>query len=78
MQDVKKFLDAFLDSENPGVVAIKGDWGAGKTYFVSHYLQERPAIANKLVSPGALGRRIAEHDAAGISPRPRPDRPDEL
>lgn len=50
MQDVKKFLDAFLDSENPGVIAIKGDWGAGKTYFVTHYLQERPAIANKLVS----------------------------
>jgi hypothetical protein len=46
VQDVKKFLDAFLDSENPGVIAIKGDWGAGKTYFVTHYLQERPAIAN--------------------------------
>lgn len=30
MQDVKKFLDAFLDSPNPGVIAIKGDWGAGK------------------------------------------------
>ena len=50
MQDVKRFLDAFLDSENPGVIAIKGDWGAGKTYFVNHYLQERPAISNKLVS----------------------------
>jgi tRNA A37 threonylcarbamoyladenosine biosynthesis protein TsaE len=50
VQDVKKFLDAFLDSENPGVIAIKGDWGAGKTYFVTHYLQERPAISNKLVS----------------------------
>jgi hypothetical protein len=50
MQDVKKFLDAFLDSPNSGVIAIKGDWGAGKTYFVTHYLQDRPAIASKLVS----------------------------
>lgn len=50
MQAVKNFLDAFLDSENPGVIAIKGDWGAGKTYFVKHYLQERPKISNKLVS----------------------------
>src|ERR1051325_1811042 len=50
MQDVKKFLDAFLDAPEPGVIAIKGDWGAGKTYFVNHYLQERPPIHNKLVS----------------------------
>jgi hypothetical protein len=49
VQDVKKFIDAFLDSENPGVIAIKGDLSAGKTYFVTHYLQERPAIATKLI-----------------------------
>ena len=50
MKEIKKFLDNFLDSTASGVIAIKGDWGAGKTYFVAHYLQDRPQISNKLVS----------------------------
>jgi hypothetical protein len=50
MDDIKKFLDNFLDSPVPGVIAIKGDWGAGKTYYITHYLQNRPQIKNKLVS----------------------------
>jgi hypothetical protein len=31
MKHAKECLDHFLDAKAPGVVAIKGDWGAGKT-----------------------------------------------
>jgi hypothetical protein len=50
MQHVKECLDVFLDSDSPGVVAIKGDWGAGKTYFVTNYLKNRQQLREKLVS----------------------------
>ena len=50
MQNVKECLDDFLESESPGVVAIKGDWGAGKTYFVTNYLKDRHQLREKLVS----------------------------
>jgi hypothetical protein len=50
MQHVKECFDAFLDSDSPGVVAIKGDWGAGKTYFVTNYLTNRHQLREKLVS----------------------------
>jgi hypothetical protein len=34
MEHIEKALDAFLGQSQPGVIAIKGDWGVGKTYFV--------------------------------------------
>lgn len=37
---IKKQIDTFLDSESPEVMAIKGDWGIGKTYTWNKYLQE--------------------------------------
>jgi hypothetical protein len=50
MKHIKECLDNFLDGEAPGVVAIKGDWGAGKTYFITKYLRERKQLREKLVS----------------------------
>ena len=50
MRHIKENLDDFLDSEFAGVIAIKGDWGAGKTYFVSHFLKEKGVLRSKLIS----------------------------
>lgn len=37
---VSKVLLDFLNDKRPGVLAIKGDWGVGKTYFWHHFIEE--------------------------------------
>lgn len=37
---IKKQVNLFLTSETPEVMAIKGDWGVGKTYTWNQYLSE--------------------------------------
>lgn len=50
MEHIKNSLDAFLSGADPGVLAIKGDWGVGKTYFIEHYLEDKPDLAQNKVS----------------------------
>lgn len=47
---IRQALDAFLSSPDPGVLAIKGDWGAGKTFFVDKYLISKTDLPNQQVS----------------------------
>ena len=37
---VRNALWAFLEDERPGILAIKGPWGVGKTYFWTHFINE--------------------------------------
>ena len=37
---VERELQAFLDSKTPLIMAVKGKWGAGKTYLVTKVLQK--------------------------------------
>jgi Cdc6-like AAA superfamily ATPase len=38
---VEKVLDRFLSDPKSGVLAIKGKWGVGKTYFWHRYVESR-------------------------------------
>jgi hypothetical protein len=37
---IKNQIDKFLETEEPGVLAIKGEWGVGKTFTWNKYLLE--------------------------------------
>jgi hypothetical protein len=39
MNHVEKALDDILDNDRPCVIAIKGPWGVGKTYFWNEYVK---------------------------------------
>jgi Cdc6-like AAA superfamily ATPase len=43
---VKEQIELFLKRSTPEVMAIKGDWGVGKTYTWSKYLSEFKADVN--------------------------------
>ncbi|WP_152550959.1 P-loop NTPase fold protein [Picosynechococcus sp. NKBG042902] len=38
---IQKSLDNFLEDDNFKVMIVKGSWGAGKTFFIQKYLQEK-------------------------------------
>lgn len=40
LEIIKNQIDRFLASEEPGVLAIKGEWGVGKTFAWNKYLLE--------------------------------------
>src|SRR5690554_501996 len=40
LEIIKNQIDKFLASEEPGVLAIKGEWGVGKTFAWNKYLLE--------------------------------------
>ena len=40
---IKKQINRFLESENPEVLAIKGDWGVGKTFAWDKFIRESAA-----------------------------------
>jgi len=40
LEIIKSQIDKFLASEEPGVLAIKGEWGVGKTFAWNKYLLE--------------------------------------
>ncbi|MEA5535711.1 P-loop NTPase fold protein [Crocosphaera sp. XPORK-15E] len=46
-QQVKEVLDLFLNDNQLNVLAIKGKWGVGKTYFVEDFLKDFLKEANK-------------------------------
>jgi len=37
-KEAKEFLKQFLESKNYKVLAIKGEWGVGKTYLIQNFL----------------------------------------
>jgi hypothetical protein len=41
---VKAALTAFLADQEPGVIAIKGDWGVGKTFLWGRFIAEQQAV----------------------------------
>lgn len=51
---IRQALDAFLSSPDSGVLAIKGDWGAGKTFFVDKYLEGKTDSPTRQVSSVSL------------------------
>lgn len=41
---VKAALTAFLADPEPGVIAIKGDWGVGKTFLWDRFIKDQEAV----------------------------------
>lgn len=41
MKPIEEVLNEFLRKKDPCVIAIKGPWGVGKTYFWNHYFEKQ-------------------------------------
>lgn len=54
MPTIPQLLDSFFTNPEKNVFALKGDWGVGKTYIITKYIESSPHLSNKVVSYTSL------------------------
>jgi len=58
MDHIKESIIGFLQNKNLKVLAIRGDWGVGKTYFWREKIIKKIAIGQEFYSYVSLFNRL--------------------